>query len=632
MPQTSAYGCWPSPLSAHDVAAASLRLGDVCVDGTDIYWTEGRASENGRCAIVRWRDGTTHDVIAAPFSARTTVHEYGGGAIACRDGIVYFTDSAKGQVFRVDGNGGEPTPITPASKDQRFADFVVDSTHNRLVAVGEDHSGAVVVNRIVAISLEDGGVTTLVSGSDFYASPRLDPNARRLAWIAWNFPQMPWDGTELWCADVATDGSLDTPQRIAGGTNESVVQPHWSSGAELYCVSDTGGWWNVCRAGTEGLINVAPMAMECASPPWNFGLSTYALTADRSLALCAAGNGLWRLRKVDADSGDIHDVNVTFTDMGSHVHFAGDRLLIDGGSPAEPKGLHLVDLTTGAVETIWRSATSPLDATWISTPESITFPTPDGAFAHAFLYRPRNPNVSAPQDEPPPLFVRVHGGPTSATSTSLNLNVQYWTTRGFAVCDVNYGGSTSYGRAYRERLRGMTGCVDVDDCVAAAQYLAQRGDVDPNRMAISGGSAGGYVVLCALVFSRNIFAAGTSYYGVTDVETLARDTHKFESRYYDSLIGPYDTHASLYHNRSPIHFVSRIRTPLLILQGCDDPVVPLSQAEALVEALRASDVPHEYVTYEGEQHGFRIAANISHALETELAFYTRVMGLMPVTI
>ena len=638
-PTTSPYGSWASPITTDSIVADSVGLGQIALDGDDVYWVELRPLEAGRQVVVkRTPDGAGSDVTPAPFNVRTRVHEYGGGAYVVSEGTVYFTNFADQRVYRQPA-GQEPSPITPEG-DIRHADFAVDLARSRLVCVQENHSGdGEPVNSVVAVPMDtrDGVIANpevLVSGSDFYSSPRLSPDGSRLCWLSWNHPNMPWDGTELWVGELDDDGKVGERKLVAGGTAESICQPEWAPDGRLYFVSDRSGWWNLYRwdnrPGRQAGECVLPMEAEFGRPQWVFGANCYGfVSADR--AICAVNrNGVWGLLEVDLESGRWTTLDIAgYSAMGrSDLRVAGDKVFFEAGGPAEPNALLRLDLESGRLEVLRRSNPAPVAPEYLSVPETIEFPTEGGLTAHAFFYPPRNRDFTAPEGAKPPLLLKSHGGPTAATSNALDLEIQFWTSRGFAVVDVNYGGSTGYGREYRRRLERNWGVVDVDDCVNAARYLAAQGSVDEKQLAIDGGSAGGYTTLAALTF-RDIFSAGASYYGVSDLETLARDTHKFESRYLDTLVGPYPEEAGVYRERSPINFTERLSRPIILLQGLEDRIVPPDQAEAMFDAVRAKGIPTAYLAFAGEQHGFRQAGNIKRALEAELYFFCRLFGIEP---
>ncbi len=480
------------------------------------------------------------------------------------------------------------------------------------------------MNTLVSIGLAGGeDIQVLVSGNDFYAAPRLSPQGNQLCWITWNHPNMPWDGTELWVAEVKADGSLGHSERVAGGVDESIFQPEWSPDGILHFVSDRAGWWNLYRWGGGDVEPLCEMAAEFGLPQWVFGMSTYAFESTGSIICTYTQQGNWHLARLDTTK-QLQLINTPYTEISSLRANAGSAVFC-AGSPTKSTSIVQIELATGHLSVLRRSNEVAIDSGYLSIPQTIEFPTENGLTAYAFFYPPQNHDYTTPPLELPPLLVKSHGGPTAAASSRLNLGIQYWTSRGFAVLDVNYGGSTGYGRKYRQRLNDQWGIVDVDDCVNGAKYLIERGEVDSNRIAIAGGSAGGYTTLCALTF-RDSFKAGASYYGVSDLEALARDTHKFESRYLDRLIGPYPERSDLYYERSPVHFTERLDCPVIFFQGLEDKIVPPSQAEMMVSALKAKGLPVAYVLFEGEQHGFRRAENIKRALDGELYFYSRVFG------
>jgi dipeptidyl aminopeptidase/acylaminoacyl peptidase len=624
MSTTAPYGSWKSPITTDLVIAGGIGLGQIVADGADIYWTEQRPSEGGRNVIVRCTpDSKLTDMTPTPFNARTRVHEYGGGAFAVADGVIYFSNFSDQRLYR-QRPGAAPEPITPAIA-LRYADGVVDRRHNRMICVREDHvlSDQDAVNTLVSVKLDgdDAGGQVLAAGNDFYSSPRLSPDGSRLAWLTWHHPNMPWDGTELWLGDLNADGTLGPAEQVAGGLDESIGLPEWSPEGVLYFVSDRTGWWNLYRWRSGRIEPVCPMDAEFGLPQWVLGQSLYGFHAGR--IICAySQRGTWRLASLDPASGRLDPIELPYEDIGQ-VLVAGNQVVLGGGSPAEPTSIVRLDLATRRVEILRRASEARVDPAYLSIPQAVEFPTEHGLTAHGFFYAPRNPDYVAPSGEHPPLLVFSHGGPTGSTSGTLNLSKQYWTSRGFAVLDVNYGGSTGYGRAYRQRLNGQWGVVDVDDCVNGARYLVERGLADGSRVAIRGGSAGGYTTLCALTF-RDFFKAGASYYGVSDLEALDRDTHKFESRYSHSLIGPYPERRDLYVARSPVHFADRIACPIIFFQGLEDRVVPPDQSEMMYKALLAKGLPTAYLAFAGEQHGFRRAETIKRTLEAELYFYGQV--------
>jgi dipeptidyl aminopeptidase/acylaminoacyl peptidase len=627
-PQTAPYGAWHSPITADLITGRRVGLSSPHIDGGDVYWIENRPEEAGRAVIVRRSaDGTITDAIPAGFNARTRVHEYGGGAYAVRDGVLIFANFYDTRLYRVDGDES-PRPITPEGA-LRYADVIFDQGQDRLIAVREDHSrGGEAVNTIVALDPENESAgEVLASGADFYSNPRLSPDGRRLAWLQWDHPNMPWDGSELWVAELDKDGDVESAARVAGGPTESIFQPEWAADGALYYVSDRTGWWNLYRYKQGGDEAVAPMEAEFGLPQWVFGMTTYAFLDDETIFATYTQDGAWRLATIDTVSGEMTPIPSPNTEIDEPSAGEGTVVFV-AGSPTLPATVVRYDRAKEGFETLKRSLDAEIDPGYLSAPEPIAFPTEDGLTAHAFLYLPKNQDFAGPEGERPPLLVQSHGGPTGATSTSLNLGTQFWTSRGFAVLDVNYGGSTGYGRAYRQRLTDKWGIVDVDDHVNGAKYLIEQGLVDPERTAIRGWSASGYTTLATLAF-RDLFRAGASHFGISDLETMTTDTHKFESRYLDGLIGPYPDRKDIYEERSPIHHLKGFTEPLILFQGSEDTVVPPDQAETLYEAMKARGLPVAMVVFEGEGHGFRRAENIRRALEGELDFYGQVFGFTP---
>ena len=629
------YGTWRSPITAQVVAAQGLRLSAVSTDGSDIYWIEGRPAEGGRSVLVRrTADGRTVDVTAAPFNVRTRVHEYGGRCYVVDRGELFFSNFSDQRLYRGDG-----TPLTPEG-DWRYADPIVDRSRQRLICVREDHSDPSVSpqNSLVAIPLDGsaGAGLTLTDGYDFYSTPRLNADGTRLSWICWRHPFMPWDATELWVAKVTPEGTLDDARRIAGGGRESICQPGWTGDGGLCFASDRDGWWRLymARELPSGAAEVAPVLAtplpdaEFGLPEWVFGTATWAAAGHDRLVAAYTRRGVWHLATIDTRRGTIADVPATIEPHGWLTATDRQAVLV-GASRTQADAVVSVALDSGAIETLRASSTLVLGSEYISVPESIEFQTARDRTAHAFYYPPRHPDHVAPPGERPPLIVISHGGPTTATHGTLDLRIQFWTTRGFAVVDVNYGGSTGYGRAYRERLDGQWGIVDVTDVINAAKFLVAEQKADPSRLIIRGASAGGYTTLAALTFHPDVFRAGASYFGVSDLEVLARDTHKFESHYLDTLVGPYPEAADVYRARSPIHYVDRLSCALILFQGLEDKVVPPNQSEMMADAVRAKGWPVAYLTFAGEQHGFRKAETIVRCLEAELYFYGAVFGFTP---
>jgi dipeptidyl aminopeptidase/acylaminoacyl peptidase len=627
IPKIAPYGSWKSPITADLIVSESVRLALIVLDGEDTYWIEGRPSEGGRSVIVRRTpDGQTVDMTPPPFNVRTRVHEYGGGEYTVSNGIIYFSNFADQRLYRL-VPGSEPQPLTPVAA-YRYADIMVDHQRNRLICVREDHSeaGHQAVNTLVSLSRAGnlGGGQVLVSGNDFYASPRPSPDGSHLAWLTWNHPNMPWDGTELWVGEFNEDGLLGKTEQVAGGKDESIFQPEWSPDGVLHFISDRTGWWNLYRLRNGQIEPLCEKKAEFGLPHWVFGMSTYKCITPTRIICSYTESGIGYLANLDTVTGELKPFDLPYTTIGN-VRATAERAVFSGASPTISNSIVQLDLNSGRLEVLRSSSKVMVDATYFSLPEPIEFPTEHGRTAYAFFYPPHNPDYAAPAGELPPLLVMSHGGPTSSSSSAFDLEIQFWTSRGIAVLDVNYGGSTGYGRDYRERLKGQWGIVDVDDCVNGARYLVERGLVDGNRLAITGGSAGGYTTLCALIF-RNVFKAGASYYGISDLEALLGEDHKFESRYNDGLVGPYPERRDLYIQRSPIHFAERLSCPVIFFQGLEDKVVPPNQSERMVDVLKKKGVPVAYLAFEGEGHGFRRAENIKRALEAELYFYSQVFG------
>ena len=636
--RTLPYGSWPSPVTPAMLATDGVSLSEVTVDDGAVYWHEARPADGGRGVIVRggpWSSPV--DVSPASANVRTRVHEYGGGAWTVRRGTIVYADDRDGRLYRVEP-AGEPTPITPdASTSHRYADGRITADGARWVGVRERHgpSGRVadVVNELVDVALDGSSEPRILAqGRDFYASPRVSPDGERLAWLSWDLPWMPWDGCEVWVADIEGDGSLSHDRPLAGLVgDESIWQPTWSPAGDLVFASDRSGWWNLERIRGDDRATLHPAELEFGYPQWVFGEASFAFLDDGRILCWYGDRGTQHLGLLDPDTGELVDLDLPYTafELGPSISAGGGGAAFIAGAPERAAEVVWIDLGSRAVEVVREPEGVPLDPAFVSVPEPIEFPTDGGMTAFAHLYRPRHPEVEAPVGAEPPLIVMSHGGPTGEATTCLGLGIQFWTTRWFAVVDVNYGGSTGYGRAYRQRLQGNWGVVDTADCVNAARWLVSSRAVDGDRVVIRGGSAGGYTTLCALTFHDD-FAAGTSRYGISDLEPFATGgTHKFESRYVETLVGPWPEAADHYRARSPIHSVDLLATPMLLLQGAEDVVVPPSQAETMVEALRAKGLPHAYLLFEGEQHGFRTAETVERAIEAELSFYGQVLGFEP---
>jgi dipeptidyl aminopeptidase/acylaminoacyl peptidase len=629
MAVTASYGTWASPVTPTMLTRAGIGLEEVTADGADLYWVESRPSEAGRSVIVqRTPDGMIVDVSPAGFDSRTGIHEYGGGAYAVRDGLVISASFEDQRVYRLDGP--EPRPITPKPAlpaGDRYADFVF---HNDLVICVREHHlpDAESVNELVTFPVNGSAPPRPIAGShDFVSSPRVSPDGTRLAWLTWDHPNMPWDGTALWVADLAPDSTVANAECIAGDSEESIFQPEWNPDGRLHFVSDRTGWWNLYRAEESGEVTALyPMEAEFGAAQSQFGYRRYAFLDDAQIVAIVEHDGFSQLSILG--DGELHHTRIDRDSITATIATTGDKVWTVAAGAAQPAAVVGIDLDTGEELEVRSSLSVDLNDQYISRPQAITFPTTGGTVAHAFYYPPANADFVAPEGELPPLVVWAHGGPVGATVPGFTVGRQFWTSRGFALVDVNYRGSTGYGRAYRNALRGQWGVIDTDDCIAAARYLTDQGLVDAQRMAIRGGSAGGFTTLCALTF-HDEFATGTSYFGVADLGAFTEETQKFESRYLDSLVGPYPEAADVYRDRSPVYHTEQLSRPMLILQGLNDMVVPPAQAEMMIEALDRKGIPHAYLAFEGEGHGFRKAETLKSSVEAELFFYAWVFGFVP---
>jgi dipeptidyl aminopeptidase/acylaminoacyl peptidase len=622
------YGTWISPVTPQAMTEGAIGLAALSVDGDTLYWLESRPSESGRNCLVRRRaDGIIEDVTPQPIDVGSRVHEYGGGAYAAKDGVIIFSERRDGSLWLIDGKA--PPRRLPTPPLCRYADFEFDVARGRVLAIREDHrdrpptdpKAAIVAIPLSAEEKTGGEDSILFEGHDFLSSPRLAPDGKSLAFIAWNHPDMPWDATELYYADVLADGRLDAARLIAGqGNDESIVQPRFGADDTLYFSSDRSGFWNLYSLRQGKIDALAPIDAEIGCPHWIFGQRSYLPLDDGRILVALIENGLRHAAILAAGKyerlgvGQVLDCPLPL----------GDGLAMIATPTHAPPAVAI--LSRAGRLNVLRSGTPPvLPDESISVGEPIIFPTQD-TVGHAFWYPPKNRDFEAPAGELPPLVVLSHGGPTSMTTNGFALRIQWWTSRGFAVVDVNYGGSTGFGRPYRQRLDAQWGIVDVADCIAAARGLVAKGLVDPNRIVIRGGSAGGFTTLAALT-SSDVFRAGASLYGVADLMLLARDTHKFESRYLDRLIGPLPAAEALYHQRSPINHLDRLSCPIIFFQGLDDKTVPPNQAELMVGGMKSRGLPVAYYAFTGEGHGFRKAETLKRVLELELDFYGRVFGV-----
>ncbi len=633
MTQVVPFGAWASPISAEVVSRGGIALSEPRLDDGSVFWRESRPAEGGRSVLMRSAPFSEPiEVTPRGFNVRTTVHEYGGGAYLIHRGTAFFSNYADQRLYRKE-DGADPVAITPESGGRdRYADGRVTPDGRWLICVRERHpdpddpSG--VANELVAVPPDGSSEPVVIrSGRDFYSTPRPSPDGSKVSWLEWDLPWMPWDGCEVFVGELGEAGSLGSIRQVAGRAGEeSIFQPAWSPAGDLHFVSDRTGWWNLYRERDGEVQALHPAEAEFGWPQWLFGMDAYGFIGDGRIACLWDRDGVQHLAILDPETGELIDLDVPYSAMWPDLDVEGDRVAFVGGGPSIPDAVVLLDLTARSVDVLRSSSSVDVDETFFSVPRQIEFPTEDGVTAFAHFYPPRNRDATGPPDERPPLIVKSHGGPTAEAMPSFDLETQFWTSRGFALVDVNYGGSTGFGRAYRQRLNGNWGIVDTADCINAARWLAAHGEVDGDRLLITGGSAGGYTTLCALTMHDG-FAAGTSYFGLADLEAfVGGGTHKFESRYLFSLVGPYPEEAESYRSRSPIHFTDGISCPMLLLQGSEDRVVPPAQAEIMVKALEEKGLPYAYVLFEGEQHGFRKAESTRRALEAELSFYAQVLG------
>ena len=627
------FGAWESPISASEIAAGGTSLQALSASGDSVYLIESRPSEMGRQVLLRLPSrGDFSECTPSNFNTRTRVHEYGGGEYWAHEGVIFAVSFSDQRVYRIDDEESEPVAITPRSEianSLRYANGTVSSDGSTIYCVQENHLDPEhILNQIVCFP-SDGSIDPRVifSGTDFVSSPKISPDGLTLTWLSWDHPNMPWDGTQLHMAQINSDGGLSNRKLIAGGSEESITQPTWSPDGVLHFISDRSGWWNLYFFENEEITRLVELDADFAGPDWQFGFSSYDFMADSSVICTYKDRDRDILIKVGREDSVPEKIQNDYSSI-SDVSVLNDVIYFIGSSPVVPAELVSISLAENTINTLRQSREATIDASFISEAEFIEFDTTESAKSFALFYPPKHAHSQGAPDEKPPLLVMSHGGPTSATSTSYNLAIQYWTSRGIAVVDVNYRGSSGFGRAYRNALRNQWGVFDTADCIAAARFLEQRGDVDGSRMAIRGGSAGGYTTLCALTF-HDVFQAGASYYGVADAEILATETHKFESRYLDQLMGPYPAARDVYVSRSPIHYADQIRAAVIVFQGLEDQIVPPAQAELMVDGLVQNKLPHVYMTFRGEQHGFRQAANIIKTLESELSFYGQILGFSP---
>ena len=625
--QKLAFGSWESTITTDLILNNSVSLGEISLFGDDIYWVEMRANEGGRYVVVKQTiDGKKTDAIPSGYNARTRVHEYGGGSYLVTNRGVVFSNFDDQSLYLVDANN--VCKKLTIQEDCRYADIIYDKYRERLICIREDHSERAkeAVSSIIAVSLlESGNEIILQCGADFYSNPRLSNDGQKLCWISWFHPNMPWDNTSLFTSEINDVGQIGKASLVAGGDiNESVCQPSWSCDDILYFISDKNNWWNLYRLGENGIECIIKLDAEFAVPQWSFRESNYDFIDYNSIISIYRQQGLAYIAIINTDKKTFETLSLSYTEIESLVCKKNKAYFL-GSSPTEFKSIIEYDIEKKIVNVIQKSNAICLDKEYISVGESISFPVDENKHAHAVFYRPQNRYYTGLDDEKPPLVVMSHGGPTGESHNGLKMVVQFFSSRGFAVLDVNYGGSSGYGREYRRRLNGNWGIVDVNDCSKAALYVAEEGWVDKDRLAIRGGSAGGFTTLAALAYT-DVFKAGASHYGVSDLEALTKETHKFESRYLDTLIGAYPETQEIYKERSPVNAVDRLSCPVIFFQGLEDKIVLPNQAELMVDALKLKGIPVVYVAYEGEQHGFRQAKNIKRTLESELYFYATIFN------
>lgn len=619
------YGSWKSPITTDLILQDAVSLEGIIFEDENLYWLEALPSEGGRSRIMKKAaSGTASEMTPAPFNVRTRVHEYGGAPFAVNGESLYFSNFEDNFLYLKEGEN-PPKAIT-ADSNHRYADAGIDRLTGRLYWIREDHTHSSLTpeNSIIVMDADGGNERIAVSGNDFYSNPRVSPDSKQLAYLTWNHPHMPWDETELWIADIQQDGSLENARKVAGGSGVSIVQPAWSPEGTLYFISDHSKWWNLMRCYGNRKEEVCPVKAEFGSHSSVLGKSDYCFADEHTIIASYSQHGMRQLASIDVWNCRLNPITTRFTSFSS-IQSSGGKIAFIAASPTEFARVAVLDTEKNEISDVRVSSDLSPDTGFLSLPEPIEFPTAGNKTAHALYYAPKNPEFKAPSGDKPPLLVHVHGGPVSATSSALNLLKQYWTSRGFALVDVNYGGSVGYGREYRERLRGQWGIVDVEDCANAVRYLVQRGDADASRIAMAGGSAGGYTTLASLVFT-DVYHAGASHFGLSELESFVQETHKFESHYLHGLIAPYPEERHVYFERSPINFTEGLSCPVIFFQGLEDKVVPPNQAVPMVEAMRKKGLPVAYLEFEGEGHGFRKAENIKRSIDAEFYFYSRIFG------
>ncbi len=616
------FGSWKSPITTDLIVQESLSFQEMALFENTLYYTELRPSEKGRVALIQQLPNGKLVDLVPEMSIRNRVHEYGGAALTIGGGNLFFTNDKDKKFYTLNKQGQPVVLIQDESK--RFADGTVTPDGKTIVLVCEEHQeDGKVINSLV--KYEDGVLTKIASGHDFYASPRFSKDGTKLAFMTWDFPNMPWDGSTLWMCTVLKEGTLSKPEKIAGGKAESICQVQWSPDQQLYFASDRTGFWNLYRVNKDGKVeSLYEVEAEFGLPAWVFGRPTYTFFPYKqtwALACAYTIKGMDHLGLLYPDEKKLEKLDLPFTYV-QNLCFGNEKLYFFGASPQMPISVIALDLKSQKYQVIKPSFKAKIDPSYISLPEELIYPSEKTNKGYAFYYPPKNPDFTS--KGAPPLLVRAHGGPNSRSYAALNLELLYWTSRGFGVVDVNYGGSSGYGRAYLQRLYGKWGILDVDDCISAAKQLVSQGKADDQKLLIKGGSAGGYTTLCALTF-HHLFKAGTSLFGISDLELLVHDGHKFESHYSDQLVAPYPEGKKIYIERSPIYHIERMKEPVLLLQGKEDKVVPPNQSILIFEALKKRKVPVSLLLFDGEQHGFRMASSIKKALDSELYFYSKIL-------
>ena len=623
---TKPYGTWESLITSEMLVGGAVRLGEIVTDGDDVWWAESRPDEGGRTVIVR----NGKDQTDKKTNVRTLVHEYGGSAWWVRNGTLVYSQYSDQRLYRRD-KSGDSIPLTPESETQqsyRYADGRITNNEDWYVCVRETHTSSdeEPSNEIVAVPLDGSQqIRVLVSGPDFVSSPRVSKEGNQIAWVQWNHPNMPWDDTQLCIASL--EEMVLSNQKVTKSKAESFFQPEWDDQGNLHVVSDRNNWWNLFRVDQStneiDLTSMTNIEAEIGLPQWVFGQSRYAFVGDEIWFVYREA-GIDKLATLSSN-GQFEQIKIDATEIESVTNYQDGIVATVSSWKAESS---VMFINSEEVRPLSKTRDLDIGESWFPVPETFTYQTSDSEKAHALFYSPTNPEYEIHENENPPLIVLAHGGPTGSARRQLQLSIAYWTSRGFGVADVDYRGSTGYGRLYRNRLRNSWGLADVEDCVAVAKHLVAQKKVDKNRLAIKGGSAGGFTVLAALTF-HDTFTAGASRYGIADLAILAKDTHKFESRYLDRLVGKWPEDEEIYKQRSPIHHIEQLSTPMVILQGSEDPIVPPNQAHLMAKKLKENDIPHALIEFSDEGHGFRKAPNITKAIESELAFFAQIFNFEP---